>query len=171
MTTKLLIVLSLCLLTISCKKTQDNTDIDTATATQELTEKDIAKLKYTEYILDNKTEKAVTDWAQYHQLQDVLNNIKKGDLSYFSDNEKTITDLFKDLKQHIPEPLKTDAITVRIAAFETQFYKLGNLSALSSTSKQQLQATIKDVLIAFSNLNLQMNKKMEADHYNSITRP
>ncbi|MFV0565827.1 MAG: hypothetical protein ACK5NB_08350 [Flavobacteriaceae bacterium] len=171
MTNKLLIIFSLCLLTTACKNTQDNTDIDATTNTQDLTEKDIAKLKYTDYILDDKTEKTVTDWAQYHQLQEVINNIKKGDLSYFNDNEKTITDLFKDLKQHTPETLKTDAITVRITAFETQFYKLGNLSVLSSTSKQQLQATIKDVLIAFSNLNLQMNKKMEADHYNSITRP
>ncbi len=171
MTTKLLAAFALCLVLVSCKKAQENTTIETNLEVQEITEADIAKLKYTDYILDSKTADALVGWANYDQLQEIINTIKKGDLSYFNDNAKATETLFKDLKKNIPSTMKTDAILVRITAFETQFYKLGDAAALSTTSKKQLLANIKDTLIAFSNLKLQMNKKIEADTYNKITRP
>ena len=53
---------------------------------------------------------------------------------------------------------------------ETKFLKLESLVNLSTTSKTELIANIQDFLIAFSNLNLQMNKKIENDNI-IIERP
>ncbi len=144
---------------------------ETDISTQEITEADIAKFKYTDYILDSKTNDVLVGWSNFYQLQDVISTIKKGDLSYFNDNEKGVKELFKELKKNIPAAMNTDAISVRITAFETQFYKLQEAAGISNTTKKQLLANIKNVLIAFSNLKLQMNKKIEADIYNKITKP
>lgn len=130
---------------------------------QEITSQDIAKLKYTDYGLDDKTHSAVEDWAQYTELEVVVNEVKTGDLTFFDDNEKAIKLLLKELKKDIPEAVNASSILARVLVFETKLYKLESLSNLDTTSKEELLETIKEFLISFSNLNLQMNKKLEFD--------
>ena len=155
----------------SCKQSENQEqNTDTSKNTNEVTESDIAKLKYTEFLLDNQTEEAIQSWNEYTQISDVVNNVKKGDLSFFNDNDEAITVLLKDFNKNIPEKVNTDAVKARITAFETKLYKLQSFSGLSTTKRDELLATIKEFLVAFSNLNLQMNKKMEADK-NVFERP
>lgn len=131
---------------------------------QLIKEKDIAKLKYTEYLLDDRTEQAVVTWAEYTQLNNVIGKIKKGDLSFFKDNENAIVDLLKNIKQTIPLEVNTTSILARLTAVETKFLKLESLVNLSTTSKSELLERTNELLVAFSNLNLQMNKKLEGDN-------
>ncbi|GAA4895410.1 hypothetical protein GCM10023311_20150 [Flaviramulus aquimarinus] len=169
---KTLIAISLFVLSFSCKKTQDNMS-DVAVEqnkSKDLTEKDIATIKYAEYALDLKTEDAIQDWAEYFQLQDIITEVKKGDLSYFSDNEEVIKLLVKEFKSNIPAHISSPSITARVLVLETKLYKLESLSNLSTTSKEELLNTIKAFFVAFSNLNLQMNKKIEFDS-RSIEKP
>lgn len=172
MTFKILITLSILLSFSACKKTQD-TDVEIEieeTTSQNLSEKSITQLKYVEYALDTKTEKAIEDWAEYFQLETHINNVKKGDLGFFYDNDKNIKTLLRDLKKDIPEEVNSDATLARISALETHLYKLKSLANLESTSKDELLLTIKDFLISFSNFNFQMNQKIEADGIN-IAKP
>lgn len=167
---KILITLSILLSFSACKKTQE-TEEDTQTEKpnpQELTEKSISKLKYIEYGLDSRTEKAIQDWAEYFQLEGHVNNVKKGDLGFFHDNEKNINTLLKDLKKDIPEAVNSDATLARISALETHLYKLKSLANLESTKKEELLLNIRDFLNSFSNFNFQMNQKIEADHINIV---
>ncbi|MCL5127479.1 hypothetical protein [Algibacter sp. L4_22] len=167
---KILIVLSILLLFSACKKVQD-TEVETQTeetTSQDLSEKNIAKLKYIEYALDAKTQKAIQDWQEYFQLETVINNVKKADLTFFYDNDKNIKTLLRDLKKDIPKEVNSPATLARISALETHLYKLKSLSNLDSTSKKELLLTIKDFLKSFSNLNFQMNQKIEADNINII---
>lgn len=162
---KSLIILSFLVLFSACKKTQE---VTTETQTEqdkskEITEQDITKLRYVEYILDSKTEDIVKDWAEYLQLEGVFNNLKKGDLVFFIDNTKAIQLLLRDLKQNIPRPLNSESILSRILVLETKTYKLESLANLSTTSKKELLENIKEFFVSFSNLNFQMNKKTEFD--------
>lgn len=168
----ILIVVSLFILCFSCKKTQDNTSTDTIEQNkdQEITEKDIANINYTEYALDSKTEDVIQNWAEYLQLQDIILNIKKGDLSFFNDNKDVIKLLLKELKSNIPKQVSSPSITARILVLETKLYKLESLSNLSTTSKEELIGTINEFFVSFSNLNLQMNKQIEFDN-RSIEKP
>ncbi|WMI66874.1 hypothetical protein RBH94_06870 [Aestuariibaculum sp. YM273] len=155
----------------SCKQSENEEQhIDTSENTSEITESDISKLKYTEFLLDHQAEEAILSWNEYTQINDVVTNVKKGDLSFFNDNDEAITALLKDFNKNIPEKVNTDAVKARITAFETKLYKLQSFSGLSTTNRDELLATIKEFLVAFSNLNLQMNKKMEADK-NVFERP
>ena len=162
-----------CLLFVlfSCKKTQeDGISKDIESDNQEITEKDIAKIDYIEFLLDDKTEVLVADWIEYNQLQEVIDNVKKTDLSFFYNNKEAIKTTLTDLKKNIPESVNTPSIIARMNAFETKFLELESLSNLSTTSKQELINTVKGLLVAFSNLNLQMNKKVEIDNQN-IQKP
>lgn len=99
MSIKIFSVLTVLLLFISCKKTQETTPEETEKQqSKNVTEKDISKLKYTEYALDSKTEVIIKDWQEYYQLKDIIDNVKKGDLSFFYDNEDTIQILIKKIK-------------------------------------------------------------------------
>ena len=169
---KVLIALSVLLSFSACKKTQETeAEVQTeVTDVLELSEKNIAKFKYIEYALDVKTEKAIEDWQEYFQLETVINNVKKADLAFFYDNDKNIVTLLKDLKKEIPKEVDSDATMARIVALETYLYKLKSLSNLDTTDKQELLLSVKDFLISFSNLNFQMNQKIEADNIN-ISRP
>ena len=158
---KTLSILSLLVIFFSCKKVQESNIEDQQD--EEITEKDISKIDYIEFALDLKTEDVIKDWQEYNQLQEVITNIKKADLSFFNDNDETIKTLLKDLKGNIPKEIKAPSIFARITALETKLYKLESLSNLSTTSNEELITTVKDFLVAFSNLNLQMNKKIEFD--------
>lgn len=149
----------------SCNKKQENSELTIVKVDDSLLikEKDISKLKYTDYILDDRTENVILNWVEYNQLQDVVNKVKKADLTFFKDDNKTIQDLLKNLKQTIPLEVKTESILSRITVLETKIYKLESLSKLSTTTKPELLELTKEFLIAFSNLNLQMNKKLEGD--------
>ncbi|MBJ6366750.1 hypothetical protein [Snuella sedimenti] len=171
MTIKRLSILCLFFIILSCKKTTDNNQAsaEIEIIDEEITESEISKLNYTEFTLDSKTQTAIKSWTEYYQLQDHITNIKKGDLSFFNDNE-SIESFLKKFKETIPAKVDTPAILARITAFETKLYKLQSLSNLNTTKKPELLKTIKEFLEAFSNLNLQMNKKLEIDSHN-IQKP
>ncbi|WP_147677256.1 hypothetical protein [Algibacter pacificus] len=162
---KILIVLSILFSFLACKKAVD-TQIEQIEAPNTLgvSKKSISKLKFVEYALDARTEKMIEDWQEYFQLETVINNVKKADLSFFYDNDKNIKTLLKDLKKNIPEGVNSNATMARITALETYLYKLKSLSNLDTTNQNELLLCIKDFLKSFSNLNFQMNQKIEADN-------
>lgn len=163
----LLLVLVMCL---SCKNTQEQ---NTEPITDEVVEQEPAKvaiptLDHVEFALDEKTERVIENWQEYNELADVVANVKEGDLSYFKDNDSLIDTLFKNLKAKSPDTINTPSVAARMVALETKFRKLGSFSNLSTTNPEELDATIKEFLLSFSHLNLQMNKKMEDDSQNIV---
>jgi len=149
----------------SCKDAQEqqNTETVETNENQNLTEQDMAKIKYTDYILDEQAENLIKSSSEYAQLQELITSIKLGDLSFFETSEENQKDLFKNLRQTLPSGLNTESVLARVLVLETKFHQLESLSNLSTTTKVELLETVKEFLVAFSNLNLQMNKKMEFD--------
>ncbi|MFI0428713.1 hypothetical protein [Mariniflexile sp. HMF6888] len=163
---KYLSILCFLVVAFSCKKNQEQgeTILDKTNDSLEIKAKDISKIKYTDYILDSKAEDVTINWNAYKQLQEVIVHVKKADLSFFYNNTKEVKELLTNLKQNIPSDINNPSILARISALETKLLKLESLSNLSTTSKEELLENIKDLLVAFSNLNLQINKKIEGDN-------
>jgi len=128
-----------------------------------ITKKTIQKLNYLEFGLDAKVEKITKKWGKYTELEGVILNLKQADLSYFKDNHEIIEALITDLKQTVPKKLDSPSIVSRLIALETKIYKLESAINLSNTTTKTLMSSIKEVLVSFSNLNLQMNKKIERE--------
>lgn len=174
MNLKILMPFCLLIMLLSCKhknKTiSGNIAINDKKPTQIITQPDIAKLKYTDFILDTKAEKIIETWEAYTQLQQVIKNIKQADFSDLKNNTTILQTLITDLNKNIPPALKSPSIFARIMVLETKLFKLESLVNLSNINKKEVGNTIKELLIAFSNLNLQINKKIERDSQN-IEKP
>jgi hypothetical protein len=169
---KTLIILSGLMLCLACKKeveTSANVAIEEATS-QLVTGQDISKLKYIEYTLDSKTAETIKDWAEYWQLDQLVADIKKGDLNFFKDNQKAIMLLLKELKETIPATLNSPSINARLLVLETKILKLESLANLTTTTKTELLESIKEFFVAYYTLTFQMNKKIEFDS-RSVDRP
>lgn len=169
----LLIYISLCLLMANCKgdkvskeikETQEQIDART------IYQSDIAALRYTEFELSLDSEKAVTDWQKFQELQDEAGRLKKGDMSFFNGDRLLLTTFLSELETEMPEQLKSNEILARLTALNTKTQKLHSLLTLNNISKEERLQAIKEFLVTFSNLNLQINKKFEFDK-NNITKP
>lgn len=168
-------ILFLVILFISSCNNQTTNDsniieqIETIDSSQ-ITSRDITKLKYTDFALSNLTKSKTSNWQKFNELTDKIEILKTGDLSFFSDDKAILVGFLNDLKNEIPESLKTTAILVRLSVIETTFLKLEGLASLSSAKKEDLLIIIKDVLVSYTNLVFQMNKKFEKESQN-IEKP
>ncbi len=154
---------------LSCGKQSETTNKDKKTTkeSQLITEKDITKFKYLDFGLDDKVSALIESWQEYNDLEKIIIDVKTGDLSYFkNDAKKNLKTLLTDIKETMPDTIKTPSVLARITIIETNLYKTESLSNLSTTKKEELQKTIKELLVSFSNLNFQMNKKLENDFHN-----
>lgn len=159
---------------LSCNsKTTNETIIVEETVaidSSKITTKDIAKLEYTDFALSNLSKSKTINWQKFNELTDKIETLKTGDLSFFKDDKSILIGFLNDLKNEIPESLNTPAILVRLSVIETTFLKLEGLATLRSAKKEDLLIVIKDVLVSYTNLVFQMNKKFEKESQN-IEKP
>ncbi len=130
---------------------------------QRITVKDIDNLKYSDYVLSPEAKEAVLNWQRYQELTMQIDYLKQADLSFFGGKNDILTTFLNDLKNDIPQSLATPAIKERLIALETKLLKLHSTLKLSNAKKSEILSNIKELLVATSNLNLQMNKKFELE--------
>jgi len=153
-------------LNLSCNKTNPSNEKALQKVTSKelkVSEKDINQIKFTEFTLSDLTEKHTIDWLKFQELQKEINLLKKGDLSFFSDDSTILKSFINDLKNETPETLNIPAILVRLSVLEVSIFKLKSVTDLNNVEKEFLLNAIKEVLVANSNVILQMNKKFEKD--------
>ncbi|WP_141675525.1 hypothetical protein [Formosa haliotis] len=124
---------------------------------------DISKLKYVEYGLDEKAKVDTETWDKFAELSGVISQLKAGDVSYFQGDSKTILLLMKEVKESMPEKITSPSIAARFLTLETKMLKLQSLLSLRNIPEDDQLQAIKEILVAYSNLNLQINKKYEKD--------
>ena len=150
---------------------QQQTNIEESVNTfQSISEEDISKIQYTEYILDRQTKLTIEQWQKHNELQSIITNIKIADFSFFIYNTDVLLAFLKDLKETTPERINTPAIQARLIALETVFLKFEDQLMRANATKGELLEVVKEVLVSFSNLNLQINKKFEKEAQN-IQKP
>ena len=135
-----------------------------------LTKSDVEDLRYEDYALSSEVQKLVVDWTGYKQVAASVSFLKTGDVSFFKSDIEDIKTTIKDLRTGIPQDLNTDAILARLTVAETAFLKLQNDLTLDNISKETKLESIREVLMAWSNLSLIMNKKIEFES-NDVDRP
>ncbi len=159
---KQLLLLSI-LIIMGCKSEPRVEEVPTEAQqnANKVTEKDIAKIEYTDYVLSPDSEQAIIDWQKYQDLITNIELLKNANLSFFKVEKKIIQEFINELKADQPEILKTPAIYSRMTVLETNLFRLQNLSNLDNIKKKELLKAIKELLIADVNLKLQINKKFE----------
>lgn len=159
------LILSL-MLVLGCKS--DNEQATNVISDQEndseiITKKDIENLKYTDYVLSPESKEAVVNWQRYQELTMQIDFLKQADFSFFGGKNEILTTFLKDLRNDMPQTVSTPAIKERLIALETKLLKLHSTLKLSNATKSETLKNIKELLVATSNLHLQMNKKFELE--------
>lgn len=128
-----------------------------------ITPKDIESFRFDDYTLSNDSKKALENWQKYQELKEQIEYINKVDFSFFNGEKKVLKAFINDFKTEMPESIKTAPIESRITALETKLLKLNSTLKLDNVDKNTQLSAIKELLIAMSNLNLQINKKFELE--------
>jgi hypothetical protein len=167
---KALLYITLLFCVFSCKETGKTQELETEKEAVflKITKSDIANLKYAQFLLDAKTRNSQEFWQKYGELNTVVLKVNQADLSFFKENNEVLIAFIKDLKETIPEEINTPLINARLIALETQMLKLEGVINLSNPEKKEVLLVVKDFLTAFSNLNLQINKKFEKESQNIV---
>lgn len=154
------------LFVFGCKsdsKSETSTDKTNTQEDYHITSKDIENLKYTDFVLSSDSKNAVSTWQKYTELSAQITLLRTGDLSFFKNEKQLMITFITDFKKEIPQTIKTEAIYSRIAVLETSLLKLQNLANLDNIKRNNLLKSIKALLVAYANLNLQINKKFELE--------
>lgn len=154
----------------SNKSPEDSKSTQSEEQLPEITVGDIEALKYEDYVLSDASSQATSNWQKFQELSSQVEFLKKADLNFFKGDKQTLLSLMTDLKEEMPEVINTSPVNSRILVLETKLLKLQNSLTITNISKEEKLQDIKDVLIAFSNLNLHINKKLEFDA-NDVERP
>ncbi|WP_439151091.1 hypothetical protein [Winogradskyella sp.] len=166
------VLLNICfVLLISCgedKGLQVNNDKKSAAKQTIINAKEIENFIYTDYALSPEGEDAVSQWEKYRELAIQITYLKKADLSFFNGDIELLKTFVTELKAGIPDQLQTNSINSRVLVVENTLLKLHDDLTLSNIDVKKKRLSIRDVLVAFSNLNLQINRKIEFDIYNEI---
>ncbi|WCO01537.1 hypothetical protein [Psychroserpens ponticola] len=163
----------LCLLIVGCKTDTQNVEIESTLSDKQsktITKNEIKSLKYNDFGLSDDAKEAVYDWQKYQELNTQMNYLKAADLSFFKSDISLITTFISAFRVEIPKSINTNEINARITALETKMLKLNSLLSLDNILKDIQLEALREVFVAFSNLNLQINKKLEFEA-NNILKP
>ncbi|OIQ30926.1 MAG: hypothetical protein BM564_01565 [Bacteroidetes bacterium MedPE-SWsnd-G2] len=135
-----------------------------------ITAKDIAALKYVDIDLGTAAKQAISDWQNFIEFRNQLTFLKSGDLSFFQGDEAVLIEFLVELRKDLPKSLDTQIIHVRLTVLSTRVLELNGNLVLENLDKKVLLESIRDLLESNSNLNLQIDKKLEFDQ-NNIFKP
>ncbi len=154
----------------SCGETTTSEETSTSEITQDvkLTAKTIERLSFKDYVLSEDAEKVVSEWEKYQELAIQINYLRQADMSFFKSEIQIIVEFMAVFKNQIPEVLQSNPINSRAVVLETKLMLLQNSLKNETKSNKEKLEHIKAVLVAFSNLNFQINKKIERDFYDKI---
>lgn len=154
----------LILLNVQCKKTTTEPTPETVTKIVDesiITAQDIETITLTEYVLSDAATEHTKNWIKFQNLQSEIEQLKKGNLSFYTEDKDILKGFLTDLKNEIPEEVSMSSILVRLTVLETFMYKLDEAARLSSTPKEVLLTNIEDVLVSYNHFIYQLNKEVE----------
>ncbi|WP_299363546.1 hypothetical protein [Winogradskyella sp.] len=150
------------------KEASGTTDKETTSQKIAITEKTISGFEFTDYALSANGEKVVANWDKYQELAIQVSYLRKADLSFFNGDKALLKGFIDTLKLRIPDTLQTNPVVSRTTIVETTLLRLNENLTLDNISDSLKLQSVKEVLVAFSNLNYQINKKIEKDIYDQI---
>ena len=166
-----LVVLNLVFLMLfNCNDEKEASTIETETKDKknDITARAIENFNFTDYALSTDGEFVVADWGKYQELAIQIDYLKKADLSFFNGDKEPLKKFIEEFKAELPDHLSTYAIVSRVTITETALLKLNENLTIDNIEGNLKLMSVKEVLESFSNLNYQINKKLERDIYDKI---
>jgi hypothetical protein len=128
-----------------------------------LTTSDIENIKFKDYLLDQNAKVLASEWKSYQTLNQEVEHIKQLNFSFFKKDDDVFNATFKEFQTNIPEKLNSQPIKARSLVLETHMFRLKDELGFKKKLYKSDLKYIKEILVALSNLNLQINKKLEKE--------
>lgn len=161
-----------CLVIMSCddhkKSTSKAETTENTSEDKKISAKTIENLDFKDYALSSDGQKIVVSWEKYKELETQLSFLKKADFSFFNGDIEVLKTFIKEFKAEMPDDFRTNPIQSRNVIIETSLLRLNEYLTLDNIERDDKINGIKEVFIAYSNLNYQINKKLERDEYSKI---
>lgn len=164
----LFVGLLLCACNDAQQESVSSADVQQEQPSKTITSDMIEGLSYDDFALSTEGQRLTESWKKYNELAIQVSYLKTADFSFFESEKSTLLEFLDQLKKSIPENLNTPAVISRVVVLETMVLKLKENLKLNIADQQTQLNHIKDVMVAFSNLNWQINKKLEKDKYSKI---
>ncbi|MFC3876070.1 hypothetical protein [Winogradskyella maritima] len=158
---------------LQCETKQSQSEDASATTEKQsttLTAKAINDFRYNEYILSKDTEETVSNWDEFLELSKHIEFLKTADVTFFTQDLVTLQTFLNNMKTNIPDNINTKPVNARLLVLETRILKLHNDLTLDNIAVAEQVNSIQELLVASSNLNFVINKKLELEDYD-IGRP
>lgn len=139
-------------------------------STLSISSADISAIQYDDFVLGTEAKDLIIKWTGFQEIASQVEFLKTADFTFFKGESADIKNVFDTAIKNIPEELDINPIKSRFTVIETKFLKLQNDLTLDNISKQDQMETIKGVLVAWSNMILVINKKLEFEN-NDVNRP
>ena len=160
------------LMVMSCgddkNSTVENEETKNTEQNGKISAKTIESLKYDDYVLSSEAEKTIVSWEKYRELATQISYLKKADFSFFNGDKELLKKFISEYNTQMPDELRTNHIISRNAIIETALLKLNENLTIDNIDRSEKIQAIKDLFVAFSNLNYLINKKLERDFYDKI---
>ncbi|WP_296319498.1 hypothetical protein [Winogradskyella sp.] len=164
MSSKFIYILSLLFL-ISCADDKPRQKVEDENSNEQKTEaittKAIENFKFNDYILSDDAKNEVTNWSKFQELSTQISYLRTADVTFFTDAKDTLKVFLDSLRVSIPDNINTNSINSRISVLETKLLKLNNDLKLDNYAVDNKLKSIKELLIANSNLIYMINKEIE----------
>ncbi len=167
---RIFLVLFICIF-CSCKKNsrEQPDNIGSDQDSMVVSKVELQKLNFTEFVLDSQSEKKL-NWLKYKEMESKMDELKNGDLSQFKTDFKIVETLINEFTNTVPLNINEEAIQARVLIVKTMYFRLNNILNMPTSTKEEINKSITDLLESFSNLTYQINKKFERDSQN-ISKP
>lgn len=159
-------LLFITLLFTACKNDTTNTNQEVKSKVSDslkLTPKEVSKINFKDIGLDSKTNTVISNWQAYLNIVNGIENLKTADFTFFNTDIDVFNSSLKDFENTIPEAINSKPVKARVLVLKTMLYKFHEIESLITSTKNEKLQSIQDVFVALSNLNLQINKKVEKD--------
>jgi len=161
-----------CFIVMSCGNDKNGTNEAETTEKIEqnakITAKTIENIDYKDYALSSEAEEVIVTWERYKELAEQISYLKRADFSFFNGDKEILKKFISEFKVQMPDDLRTNPVVSRNAIIETALLKLNENLTLDNIERRDKLLGIKALFVAFSNLNYQINKKLERDIYDKI---
>jgi len=158
-------ILFICLLLLNCKKEVKKVDVVEQIKTQDkaVKKEDINTLKFDDILLDRSAKKITQDWKAYNTISDAIEAIKELKFNFFIEQEDLFKTTVTELRTIVPEELDTPPIKARLLVMQNDLLRFQEELKIKKQLTKDDLVFIKAVFVSFSNLNLQINKKLEKE--------
>lgn len=122
-------------------------------------------------VLTPNSQKKVTDWKEYKEINNFLDRFNKTSPSEALSNASELKDLSKSLKDTIRvEILKTPAFKARLNVFENEALRLADMTYISAITPKEVNQQIDKILLLFESINAKIDatflkEKLNKDIY------